>query len=140
MRSPQLSIVLPCLNEALTLGKCIDQAKQALAKADLEGEIIVADNGSTDGSREIATAHGARLIPVSQRGYGHALQAGIAAAQAPYVLMGDADCSYDFGHADRFVAALDAGHDLVMGNRFTGGIKPGAMPWKIDTSATRCSR
>ena len=126
----QLSIVLPCLNEALTLGRCIDQAKQALIDANLGGEVIVADNGSTDGSREIAVAHGARLVAVAQQGYGHALQAGISAAQAPYVLMGDADCSYDFGHAGRFVAALDAGNDLVMGNRFKGGIKPGAMPWK----------
>ncbi|MBW8780826.1 MAG: glycosyltransferase [Verrucomicrobia bacterium] len=130
MRPPQLSIVLPCLNEALTLSKCIVQARQALEDAHLSGEIIVADNGSTDGSREIALAHGARVIPVEQRGYGYALQAGISAARAPYVLMGDADCSYDFGHAGRFVALLDEGYDLVMGNRFKGGIKPRAMPWK----------
>lgn len=126
----KVSIVMPCLNEALTLGQCIDQAKLALSTNGLTGEVIVADNGSTDGSREIALEKGARLIDVDKRGYGFALQAGIAQARGHYVLMGDADCSYDFGHVDRFVKKLDEGYDLVMGNRFLGGIKPGAMPWK----------
>jgi glycosyltransferase involved in cell wall biosynthesis len=130
-RSPiELSIVMPCLNEALTLAACIKQAQQALADSGIQGEVIVADNGSTDGSREIAVAHGARLVPVPARGYGYALQAGIAAAHGRYILMGDADCSYDFSHATRFVTELHKGFDLVMGNRFAGGIKPGAMPWK----------
>jgi glycosyltransferase involved in cell wall biosynthesis len=128
--SIELSIVLPCLNEAETLAGCIEEAQRALRDHGLAGEVIVADNGSTDGSREIATRLGARLVPVAARGYGHALQAGIAAARGRLVLMGDADGSYDFGHADRFVARLREGWDIVMGNRFAGGIEPGAMPWK----------
>jgi Glycosyl transferase family 2 len=128
--APEISIVLPCLNEARTLAACINQAKKALVDHELSGEIIVADNGSTDGSQGIATTCGARLVPVEVRGYGYALQAGILAARGRYVLMGDADCSYDFGHADRFLVKLREGFDLVMGNRFLGGIKPGAMPWK----------
>ena len=125
-----LSIVMPCLNEALTLPGCIQEAQQALQSAGIPGEIIIADNGSTDGSRELARELGARVVEVSRRGYGHALRAGIAAACGPYVLMGDADASYDFGHAGRFVDELEKGFDLVMGNRFLGGIAPGAMPWK----------
>ena len=127
---PFLSIVLPCLNEIRTLPACISEAQAALAAAGLDGEIIVADNGSTDGSRELAVSLGARVVPVPARGYGHALRAGIAAARGPYILMGDADGSYDFGYAGNFVAELEKGFDLVMGNRFLGGIAPGAMPWK----------
>jgi glycosyltransferase involved in cell wall biosynthesis len=127
---PFLSIVLPCLNEARTLPACLLEARAALDEAGLDGEILVADNGSTDGSRELARSHGARVVEVAARGYGHALRAGIAAARGPYVLMGDADCSYDFRFAGRFVAELEKGFDLVMGNRFAGGIEPGAMPWK----------
>lgn len=122
--------MLPCLNEARTLPACIDEALASLAAAGLDGEVIVADNGSTDGSRELAVSLGARVIPVAARGYGHALRAGIAAARGPYVLMADADGSYDFGYAGNFVAELEKGFDLVMGNRFLGGIAPGAMPWK----------
>lgn len=125
-----ISIVMPCLNEARTLPACIAEARRGLLDAGIEGEIIVADNGSTDGSREIARELGAVVVPVAARGYGHALRAGIAAARGPYVLMGDADCSYDFGHVGRFAAELDKGFDLVMGNRFLGGVAPGAMPWK----------
>jgi hypothetical protein len=126
----ELSIVLPCLNEARTLRGCIEEAAGALVRHGITGEIIVADNGSDDGSREIAAAAGARVIEVAVRGYGSALRAGIAAARGRFILMGDADASYDFGHLDRFVASLRAGHDLVMGNRFAGGIAAGAMPWK----------
>jgi glycosyltransferase involved in cell wall biosynthesis len=125
-----LSIVLPCLNEVRTLPACLDEAHAALASAGLDGEILVADNGSTDGSRELARARGARVVEVAERGYGHALRSGISAARGPYVLMGDADGSYDFGYAGNFVAELEKGFDLVMGNRFRGGIAPRAMPWK----------
>ncbi len=127
---PFLSIILPCLNEARTLPACLLEARAALDEAGLDGEIIVADNGSADGSRELARTRGARVVEVTSRGYGHALRAGIAAARGPYVLMGDADGSYDFRFAGRFVAELEKGFDLVMGNRFAGGIEPGAMPWK----------
>jgi glycosyltransferase involved in cell wall biosynthesis len=125
-----LSIVMPCLNEALTIGECVKRARQALADGDIRGEIIVADNGSADGSQAIAEALGAKVVGVSQKGYGHALRAGIDAARGEYVLMGDSDCSYDFGHAPRFVEKLREGFDLVMGNRFSGEIRPGAMSWK----------
>jgi len=126
----EVSVVMPCLNEARTLAACIREAQTALTQAGLSGEVVIADNGSTDGSPAIALAEGARLVPVSRRGYGHALQAGIAAAHGCYVVMGDADGSYDFGDIGRFVAELRQGCDLVMGNRFRGGIRPGAMPWK----------
>ena len=126
----EISIVMPCLNEAETLAVCVDQARAALAQHGLRGEVIVADNCSTDGSQRLAESHGARVVPVTRKGYGSALQGGIAAARGRYVLMGDADDSYDFGHVDRFVARLREGCDLVMGNRFAGGILPGAMPWK----------
>ena len=128
--SLDVSIVMPCLNEALTLERCIDQAMEALRVHGLNGEVIISDNGSTDGSQEIALRKGARLINATKRGYGFALQEGIGQARGRYVMMGDADCSYDFGHVNRFVSKLDEGYDLVMGNRFLGGIKPGAMPWK----------
>jgi glycosyltransferase involved in cell wall biosynthesis len=125
----ELSIVLPCLNEARTLARCIGKAKGFLERSGVHGEIIVADNGSTDGSREIAEKAGARVIEVSRPGYGSALRGGIDAAKGTYIVMGDADDSYDFSDLMPFVAALRAGSDLVMGNRFRGGIRPGAMPW-----------
>jgi glycosyltransferase involved in cell wall biosynthesis len=124
----ELSVVMPCLNEAETLEICIAKAQETLRAANICGEVIVADNGSTDGSQRIALECGARLVNVVQRGYGSALRGGIAAAQGKYVLMGDADASYDFSHIPRFLADLRAGSDLVMGNRFLGGIAEGAMP------------
>lgn len=124
----ELSVVMPCLNEAETLRGCILKAQEALRAANIRGEIIVADNGSTDGSQQIALESGARLVNVNQKGYGSALRGGIAAARGKYILMGDADASYDFSHLPRFLAQLRAGSDLVMGNRFLGGIAHGAMP------------
>ena len=125
----ELTILMPCLNEAETLAVCIDKAKDYLKRANVTGEVLIADNGSTDGSREIAEAHGARVVPVAQKGYGAALQGGIAAARGRYVIMGDADDSYDFASLDAFVGRLRGGADLVMGNRFQGGIETGAMPF-----------
>lgn len=123
----ELSIVMPCLNEAETLGTCITKARQWLIKNRVAGEIIVADNGSTDGSQQIAAVLGARVIDVVQKGYGSALMGGIRAARGKYIVMGDADDSYNFSHLDSFLEKLRQGFDLVMGNRFAGGIKPGAM-------------
>jgi glycosyltransferase involved in cell wall biosynthesis len=123
-----LSILMPCLNEARTLPTCIAKARAYLERQKFRGEIIIADNGSTDGSREIAKSLGARLIAVPQRGYGNALRAGIEAARGEFVIMGDSDDSYDFSVLEAFVEQLEAGHDLVIGNRFVGGIKAGAMP------------
>lgn len=124
-----VTIVMPCLNEAETLAVCIRKARRAIECSGLPGEVVVADNGSTDGSREIALAEGARLVPVPVRGYGAALYEGIHSAYGEYVLMGDADDSYDFADLPRFVEGLQGGADLVMGNRFRGGIKEGAMPF-----------
>jgi glycosyltransferase involved in cell wall biosynthesis len=124
----ELSVVMPCLNEAETLATCIEKARGSLERNGIAGEVIVADNGSTDGSREIAERLGARVVPVAERGYGAALQGGIAAARGRFVIMGDADDSYDFSNLLPFVEKLREGHDLVMGNRFRGGIEPGAMP------------
>jgi glycosyltransferase involved in cell wall biosynthesis len=123
-----VSVVIPCLNEANSLAFCIDKATAAFRAAGLRGEVVVADNGSTDGSIAIAEEHGARVVPVSERGYGAALRAGIASAHGEFIIMGDADDSYDFTEVPNFVAKLREGYDLVMGNRFLGGIKPGAMP------------
>jgi len=125
----ELSIVMPCLNEAATVADCVKQARDALAKYGINGEVVVADNGSTDGSRDLATAAGARVVPVPVRGYGSALLAGIASARGEYVVMGDADGSYDFMAIDTFLAKLREGYDLVMGNRFKGGVAEGAMPF-----------
>ena len=119
---------MPCLNEAETLSVCITKAKAGLEKAGVAGEIIIADNGSTDGSIEIAERLGVRVANVTEKGYGCALRGGIAAARGEWIIMGDADDSYDFGHIPRFLEKLRAGADLVMGNRFRGGILPGAMP------------
>jgi len=124
----EVSVVIPCLNEANSLASCVDKAVQAFRAAGLFGEVVVADNGSTDGSIQIAEEHGARVVRVPERGYGSALQAGIAAARGPLIVMGDADDSYDFIDVPRFVEKLREGYDLVMGNRFRGEIKPGAMP------------
>jgi glycosyltransferase involved in cell wall biosynthesis len=126
--APEVSIIMPCLNEADTLAACIKEAQGALRAYNLTGEIIVADNGSTDGSPEIAMHHGARLIRVPSKGYGSALRGGIDAARGRYIIMGDADGSYDFKDIIKFVERLREGYDLVVGNRFRGGIKPGAMP------------
>jgi glycosyltransferase involved in cell wall biosynthesis len=124
-----VSIVMPCLNEAETLAKCIKHAQSAIAKGGLAAEIIVADNGSTDGSQKIATDLGAKVVDVSRKGYGSALIGGIDAAQGAYIVMGDADDSYDFEAIGPLVDRLRDGFDLVVGNRFMGGIQPGAMPW-----------
>ena len=124
-----VSVVIPCLNEANSLRICIEKAQNAFQDARLRGEVVVADNGSTDGSIEIAQATGARVIPVVQRGYGSALKAGIRAARGAFIVMGDADDSYDFSEVPRFVAEWRKGSEVVMGNRFAGEIKPGAMPW-----------
>ena len=125
----ELSVVMPCLNEYETVGACVRKATTVLRSANISGEVIVADNGSTDGSVEIALAEGARLVNVLEKGYGNALKAGISAARAEYVLMADSDDSYDFSHIPRFVSELRAGSDLVMGNRFGGGIESNAMPF-----------
>jgi glycosyltransferase involved in cell wall biosynthesis len=124
----ELSIVMPCLNEAETLAVCIGKARRSLRELNCDGEIIVADNGSSDGSQQIAARCGARVVNVETKGYGAALMGGIAAARGKYVIMGDADDSYDFTNLGPFVEKLREGYELVMGNRFKGGIKPGAMP------------
>lgn len=126
---PQISIVIPCLNEAKTLATVIDRAKFALETYGYFGEVVVADNGSTDGSREIAKAHGARLVDVKERGYGSALLSGIAAAEGDFIVMGDADDTYNFMEINRFVELWQTGKDLVMGTRLKGYIEEGAMPF-----------
>ena len=124
----ELSILMPCLNEAETLATCIKKARKALDDLNVNGEVLIADNGSTDGSPEIAAALGARVIHVAEKGYGSALLGGIKAARGKYIIMGDADDSYDFTNLGPFLDKLRAGYDLVMGNRFKGGIAPDAMP------------
>src|SRR5580693_7836539 len=119
---------MPCLNEAETVATCVRKAIGFLAESGISGEVLVADNGSTDGSQALATEAGARVVPVTDKGYGNALMGGIMAARGKYVIMGDADDSYDFTNLMPFVAELRQGADLVMGNRFAGGIAPGAMP------------
>jgi glycosyltransferase involved in cell wall biosynthesis len=130
--APEVSVVMPCLNEADTLATCIEKAQRALRENKIDGEVIVADNSSTDGSQAIATRLGARVVPVAARGYGHALMGGIAAAQGRFIIMGDADDSYDFLEIPAFVEQLRGGFDLVQGCRFPSGggaIAPGAMPF-----------
>ncbi len=124
----EVSVVMPCLNEAETLSRCIGKAQRAMHEAGIAGEVIVADNGSSDGSVEIAETMGARVVKVREKGYGNALMGGIGAAAGKFVVMGDADDSYDFGHIARFVEQLRQGADVVMGNRFRGGIQKDAMP------------
>jgi glycosyltransferase involved in cell wall biosynthesis len=124
----ELSIVMPCLNEAETLATCVGKAMSFLRTHNVRGEVIVADNGSTDRSQEIAEANGARVVHVREKGYGSALQSGIGAALGQFVVMGDADDSYDFASLEQFLDRLRGGAHLVMGNRFAGGISPGAMP------------
>lgn len=124
----ELTILMPCLNEAETIGVCVEKAMRFLDEAGVRGEVLIADNGSTDGSQAIAGALGARVVPVPARGYGAALLGGIEAARGRYIVMGDADDSYDFTALAPFVERLREGYELVMGNRFAGGIAPGAMP------------
>ncbi|MBC7441770.1 MAG: glycosyltransferase family 2 protein [Ramlibacter sp.] len=124
----ELTILMPCLNEAETLATCIDKAQGYLERSGVIGEVLIADNGSTDGSQAIAVAHGARVVDIAEKGYGSALIGGIDAAQGTFVIMGDADDSYDFENLQGFVERLRGGDELVMGNRFLGGIEPGAMP------------
>ncbi len=123
----ELSVLMPCLNEAETLATCIRKAQSSIEKLNVAGEVIVADNGSTDGSQAIAIQMGARVVAVAIKGYGSALMGGIAAARGKYIIMGDADDSYDFANLEPFFQKLRAGYDLVMGNRFKGGIQPRAM-------------
>jgi glycosyltransferase involved in cell wall biosynthesis len=127
-RAIELSIVMPCLNEAETIVTCIEKARTWLSESGTAGEVLVADNGSTDGSPELASKAGARVIAVREKGYGAALIEGINAARGEFIIMGDADDSYDFGKLDGFVVKLREGHEFVMGNRFAGGILPGSMP------------
>ncbi|HEX8868831.1 MAG TPA: glycosyltransferase family 2 protein, partial [Lentzea sp.] len=124
----ELTILMPCLNEAETLETCIRKAQGYLERSGVVGEVLIADNGSTDGSQKIATDLGARVVDIPAKGYGNALLGGIRAARGKFVIMGDADDSYDFSNLDDYVTRLRAGADLVMGNRFKGGIEPGAMP------------
>jgi hypothetical protein len=124
----ELTVVIPCLNEAETVAICVSKARRFIERTGIDGEVIVADNGSTDGSRQLAADAGARVAPVDERGYGSALIGGILAARGEYVIMGDADDSYDFTNLMPFIVELRKGADLVMGNRFMGGIEPGAMP------------
>jgi glycosyltransferase involved in cell wall biosynthesis len=128
-RPLELTVVMPCLNEAATIGTCIRKAMDSIERLGIAGEVVIADNGSTDGSQQIAEELGARVVPVERRGYGAALTGGIAAARGRWVIMGDADDSYDFSKLEPFVEGLRSGYDLVAGNRFRGGIRPGAMPW-----------
>jgi glycosyltransferase involved in cell wall biosynthesis len=124
-----VSVVMPCLNEAETVARCVTSAREAIDRAGLAGEVVVADNGSTDGSQRLAAQAGARVVPVAEKGYGAALLGGIAASRGKYVVMGDADDSYDFGTVPLFVAELAKGRDLVMGSRMRGRIEKGAMPF-----------
>lgn len=124
----ELTILMPCLDEAATVARCVEKARGFLDRAAIGGEVLIADNGSSDGSAALAEAAGARVIHAAERGYGAALRAGIAAARGKYVIMGDADDSYDFSRLEAFVEKLREGFPLVMGNRFKGGMRPGAMP------------
>jgi glycosyltransferase involved in cell wall biosynthesis len=127
--SVEFTVVMPCLDEAETLATCIEKIQGFFAAEGIAGEVVVADNGSADGSQQIATDLGARVVEVERKGYGSALRGGIEAARGRFIMMGDADDSYDFSKLHDFVRELRAGADLVMGNRFKGGVMPGAMPW-----------
>jgi glycosyltransferase involved in cell wall biosynthesis len=124
----ELTVLMPCLNEAETLARCIEKARRMLDEQGIAGEVLIADNGSTDGSDEIAAGLGARVVRVSEKGYGSAISGGVDAARGRYIIMADADSSYDFGECPRLLEKLRAGSDLVMGNRFRGGIRQKAMP------------
>jgi len=129
----KLSVVMPCLNEAETLASCIRKAQQSLSDLAIQGEVLIADNGSTDGSQELARSLGARVVDIAQKGYGYALRGGIEAAAGKFIIMADSDDSYDFSKLRPFVEKLEAGYDLVMGCRMPwggGAVLPGAMPWK----------
>src|SRR5271154_4281876 len=131
--SIELTILMPCLNEAETLARCIEKAKIGIQKSGVRGEILIADNGSTDGSQAIAEKSGVRLVPVKEKGYGSALTGGVRAASGKWIIMGDADDSYDFSDVNGFVKKFQAGDELIMGCRLSvggGTISPGAMPWK----------
>src|SRR5579875_2766456 len=125
----KISVVMPCLNEEVGIARCIAWAQEGLARTGLPGEIIVADNGSTDRSAEIASAAGARVVCQPARGYGNAYHKGFSASTGAYIVMGDADQTYDFREIDRLIAPLRDGYDYVLGSRFAGKILPGAMPW-----------
>jgi len=125
----EVSVVIPCLNEARSIAACIDKALAAFARANVRGEVVVSDNGSTDGSIELSREHGARVVHATVKGYGHALRKGIEEAHGTFIVMGDADDSYDFSELPRFVEKWREGYEIVMGNRFRGEIKEGAMPW-----------
>jgi glycosyltransferase involved in cell wall biosynthesis len=125
----ELSVVIPCLNEALTIGACVQRAVAAISQHGIAGEVVVSDNGSNDGSIEIAAAAGARVISCPTRGYGAALAWGFRHARGRYLIMGDGDQSYDFSLLPRFIDTARAGSQFVMGSRLRGRIEPGAMPW-----------
>ena len=125
----QVSVVIPCLNEVRSIGACIEKALRAFKQAGIAGEVVVSDNGSTDGSIELSRQLGARVVHAELKGYGHALRKGVQEARAQFIIMGDADDSYDFSDVPRFVERWREGYDIVMGNRFSGEIKAGAMPW-----------
>jgi glycosyltransferase involved in cell wall biosynthesis len=127
--APELTILMPCLNESETITTCVEKAKGFLSRAECDGEVLVADNGSVDGSIALAEAAGARVVSVADKGYGAALMGGIKASRGRYIIMGDADNSYDFSKLDAFLRELRAGNSFVIGNRFRGGIEPGSMPF-----------
>jgi glycosyltransferase involved in cell wall biosynthesis len=129
MNDIELSIVMPCLNEAETLKICIDKAREYLGKNHITGEIVIGDNGSTDGSQQIAAGCGVKVVDVAEKGYGKALMEAIKVAEGRYVIMGDSDDSYDFRDLNPFTEKLRGGYELVMGNRFLGGVRPQAMPF-----------
>jgi len=126
---PEVTVVIPCLNEAKTLPGCVDKALAAFRSSGIRGEVVVSDNGSTDGSIEVAQQHGARVVHATLKGYGSALRKGIEEARSEFVIIGDADGTYDFDDVPRFVQKWREGYEIVMGNRFQGGIRPGAMRW-----------